>query len=68
MDRKLANTARNFWQFATHDGRVVAPHFVDPQALVAPIPMRTPFRRHCALSGIATMKTVHGDAPVKEAL
>jgi hypothetical protein len=36
--------------------------------LVAPIPMRTPFHRHCALSGIATMKTVHGDAPVKEAL
>jgi len=38
------------------------------RSLVAPIPMRTPFHRHCALSGIATMKTVHGDAPIKEAL
>ena len=38
------------------------------RGLVAPIPMRTPFHRHCALSDTATMKTVHGDAPVKEAL
>jgi hypothetical protein len=38
------------------------------RSLVAPIPMRTPFHRYCALSDMATMKTVHGDAPVKEAL
>jgi hypothetical protein len=36
--------------------------------LVAPIPTRTPLHRHCALSDITTMKTVRGDAPVKEAL
>jgi hypothetical protein len=29
--RGLANNVRNFWQFATDNDLVVAPHFVDPQ-------------------------------------
>jgi len=31
VGRKLANNARNFWQFATDNDLVVAPHFADPQ-------------------------------------
>ena len=56
-----------FGNSTTDNDLIVAPHFVDPR-VIAPISMRTPFHRHCALSDTSTMKTVHGDAPITEAL
>ena len=65
---KLASNARNFLAIRRRTTTLSLRRILSIRGLVAPIPMRTPFHRHYALSDTSTMKIVHGDAPITEAL